>query len=392
MHLKQLQSDQQFCLRAAAEALGEPACPLVLDVCIENALVKRLQRVSRLGLDCGPPVVRLVDERRGHSLEVGIQLYRCTIDGTEVQLAMVKAPRHWDATEACYEFWAVPRRHMRRFYRLIRQLLRQRQRQSPPLLREGELERLWRNTIGFLRHAHQALKRYGLPQKRGVLLLGEPGNGKTMACRWLREQCNRHRLGWSSITAEQYETARSEGHAHRLFHARRPGIKLFDDFDLGVRERDGAGHTGSQSTFLSGLDGLETNCGVVYLFTSNARLEDLDPAFRRPGRIDIIMHFPRPDAALRSRFINENWHPSIANSIDLNRATADTEGLSFAELDEVKKLLVLGFLETGDWDWQQSWESFTRGRADAAPRRTIGFNHQETRTRSCRPETGYFVN
>jgi hypothetical protein len=133
---------------------------------------------------------------------------------------------------------------------------------------------------------------------------------------------------------------------------------------------------------------LETNHGVVYLFTSNARLEDLDPAFRRPGRIDIVMHFPRPDAALRRRFIEEKWHPSIAAAINLDRATADTEGLSFAELDEVKKLLVLAYLESGNWDWPQSWESYTRGRADAAPRRTIGFNHAEMRTRSCRPEQG----
>jgi hypothetical protein len=114
-------------------------------------------------------------------------------------------------------------------------------------------------------------------------------------------------------------------------------------------------------------------------------LEDLDPAFRRPGRIDIVMHFPRPDAALRHRFIKENWHPSISAAINLDRATADTEGLSFAELDEVKKLLVLGFLENGNWNWPQAWESFTRGRGDSAGRRTIGFNQQEARTRLCRP-------
>jgi hypothetical protein len=53
----------------------------------------------------------------------------------------------------------------------------------------------------------------------------------------------------SGVTAEQYETARSEGNARRLFQVRRPGIKLFDDFDLGVRQRDSAGHTHSQSTF-----------------------------------------------------------------------------------------------------------------------------------------------
>jgi cell division protease FtsH len=291
------------------------------------------------------------------------------------------APRSWDSSESCYEFWAVPERHYRIVYRFVRHLLRCQQRQAAPLLRAGELERLWNNTIGFLRHGSEALARYGVPQKRGVLLLGQPGNGKTMACRWLRDQCNRSRLEWSVVTAEQFESARGEGNAHALFQLERPGIKLFDDVDLGVREVS-VGHSGPQSTFLCGLDGLEVQYGVVYLFTSNARLEDLDPAFRRPGRIDLVMQFPRPDAELRRRFITEHWHADINEAIDVDRAVPDTDGLSFAELDEVKKLLVLAFLEKGCWDWQQAIEHFTGGRTQAAARSAIGFNRHETR-RNC---------
>ena len=220
-----------------------------------------------------------------------------------------------------------------------------------------------------------------MPQKRGVLLLGQPGNGKTMACRWLRDQCNRSRLEWSVVTAEQFESARGEGNAHALFQMERPGIKLFDDVDLGVREGS-VGHSGPQSTFLSGLDGLEVQYGVVYLFTSNARLEDLDPAFRRPGRIDLVMQFPRPDAELRRRFIAEHWHADINSAIDVDRAVTDTDGLSFAELDEVKKLLVLAFLQSGRWDWPQAFENFTGGRTQAAARPAIGFDRHDTR-RNC---------
>ncbi|MEX2139525.1 MAG: AAA family ATPase [Pirellulales bacterium] len=383
MHLRQLQHDQQHCLRVAAEALGEPVRALVLDEDVEQPLLTRLRRESRVGLDGGPVVVRFVDERRGHRLELGVDLFRLRVEGDTIRLAHVMAPRNWDATESCYEFWAVPRRHYRRFYRFARQLLRQRQRQAPPLLRAQELARLWSNTIGFLRHGGESLKRYGVPQKRGVLLLGEPGNGKTMACRWLRDQCNRFRLAWDVVTAEQFEAARGEGNAHALFQLDRPGVKLFDDVDLGVREGRGVGHSGPQSTLLCGLDGLDVHCGVVYLFTSNARMEDLDPAFRRPGRIDLVMHFPRPEAALRRRFIAEHWHADIATAINVERAVADTEGLSFAELDEVKKLLVLGFLENGRWDWHDAWESFVRGRNDGGSRRAIGFNCHESRGRAC---------
>jgi hypothetical protein len=383
MHLRQLQHDQQHCLRVAAEALGEAVRAVALDEDVLQPLLARLRRESRAGLDGGPAVVRFVDERRGHRLELGVDVFRLCIEGDTIRLAHIIAPRDWDAAESCYDFWAVPRRHYRRFYRFARQLLRQRQRQAPPLLRPQELSRLWNNTIGFLRHGGEVLKRYGVPKKRGVLLLGEPGNGKTMACRWLRDQCNRFRLAWDAVTAEQFEAARIEGNAHTLFQLDRPGIKLFDDIDLGVRDTAGAGHSGPQSTLLSGMDGLNTQCGVAYLFTSNARLEDLDPAFRRPGRIDLVMHFPRPDAALRRCFIGEHWHREIAAAIDVERAVSDTEGLSFAELDEVKKLLVLEFLESGRWDWQQAWESFSRGRTSAGGRRAIGFTHHAARARGC---------
>jgi ATP-dependent 26S proteasome regulatory subunit len=188
------------------------------------------------------------------------------------------------------------------------------------------------------------------------------------------------------VTAEHFESARADGNAHTLFQLDRPGVILFDDIDLGLRESRSGGHSGPQSTLLCGMDGLDVHCGVVYLFTSNARLEDLDPAFLRPGRIDVVMQFPKPDATLRRRFITEHWHADIAAAIDVERAVLDTEGLSFAELDEVKKLLVLAFLESKRWDWQAAWESFKCGRAPADGRRAIGFNHREARGRACQSE------
>jgi SpoVK/Ycf46/Vps4 family AAA+-type ATPase len=164
-----------------------------------------------------------------------------------------------------------------------------------------------------------------------------------------------------------------EGKAHRLFHTRKANILLFDDIDLGVQQTGEEGHDGIQSTFLCGLDGLECRRGVVYLFTSNVRIDELDPAFRRPGRIDLILHFSRPDAALRRRFISEHWHEELLGHVDIERAVSDTDGLSFAEIDEVKRLLVLGFLDSARWDWKQAFAAFQEGRGDIRGRR-IGFH------------------
>jgi SpoVK/Ycf46/Vps4 family AAA+-type ATPase len=202
-----------------------------------------------------------------------------------------------------------------------------------------------------------------------------------MACRWLRSECRRYGLEWRSVSAEEFEEARSEAQAHTLFELDRPGFVFFDDFDAAVRDRDPASQHQDQSTFLGGLDGLEVHHGVVYLFTSNARLADLNPAFRRPGRIDLVLAFSRPDADLRRKLIIR-WHRDIISALQVDEVVAETEGLSYAEIEEVKKLLVLRQLDTGEWDWRWAWEVYRTGRGTGALRQRIGFTRNGHSERS----------
>ena len=98
----------------------------------------------------------------------------------------------------------------------------------------------------------------------------------------------------------------------RLFDLDRPGIVLFDDLDHALRNRDDAMATLEQARFLSELDGVRLRQGIVYLFTTNAGIDDLDPAFRRPGRIDHMIRFSPPDADLRREFIANCWPREIS--------------------------------------------------------------------------------
>jgi hypothetical protein len=100
-----------------------------------------------------------------------------------------------------------------------------------------------------------------------------------------------------------------------------------------------------------------------------------------------VLEFRRPDAQLRRQFIAENWRAEILATIDVDQAVAQSEGLSFAELDEVKRLLVLWHLQTHRWDWSRAWGEFRRGRGEsqrnaigfqaALPRATFGANQME---------------
>lgn len=177
---------------------------------------------------------------------------------------------------------------------------------------------------------------------------------------------------WRNVSAQEYRHARENNTLGELFHLDRPGVVLFDDFDLGIRDREQGGPNADHSTFLCELDGMAGRCGVVFLFTSNAKLKELDPAFRRPGRIDVIMEFRAPDALFRRRFLDECWQEEIAATLDLDEIVDATHGLSFAELEELRKLLVLDYLETDEWSWPRAWQTFNAGRGPRAAR-PIGF-------------------
>ncbi len=366
--LSRYQSELEYCLAQAAEMLGGPAVPVWLAWGLEQELEGLLVLEARRGVGREPAMMAFDQSKRGHELFVGLERYRWQTEGGTIRVVRVVMP----AKAAVEDFWAVPRDQYRRFYRLLRRHVRG-DKELPPVMSPEEEKRLWDNTIGFLRSGQAELSRYGVAPKRGVLLLGEPGNGKTMACRWLASECYRKGLRWRTVTAETYDDARSERRLARLFRLGGPGIILFDDFDAALRSRDKFGDTDRHSTFLGELDGMEQKTGLVFLFTSNARLEELDPAMCRPGRIDVVVQFPKPDATLRRRVIETRWHPEAASGIDVDTVVSDTRGSSFAEIEEAKKLLVMRHVDTGRWDWSWVRQALLARQAPDQSRRPIGF-------------------
>jgi hypothetical protein len=362
------QADLDYCLAQAAELLGGPAQPLWLEWELEKALLELATLEARRGLGRRPALFMLDRSRRGHDLAIGIERYRWQTDEGAVRVARVVLP----CGSPVDDFWAVPRDEYRRFYRRLRRHVRAQQ-ALPPVMHEAERKRLWDNTIGFLRCGQDVLRRYGVAPKRGLLLLGEPGNGKTMACRWLAGECRRRALEWKTVTVESYEEARASHELPALFRLDSAGILFFDDFDAPLRDRDQVHPSDQHSTFLGELDGMEPKSGVVFLFTSNAKLAELDPAMCRPGRLDVVIRFPKPDAPLRRRLIGTRWHADLLSGVDVETVVADTRGFSYAELEEAKKLLVMRYVETRRWDWPWVRRAMRDRHVEGQPKRPIGF-------------------
>src|SRR4029079_14640250 len=147
--------------------------------------------------------------------------------------------------------------------------------------------------------------------------------GKPRACRWIWEECRRRRWEWRLVTPDAYRQARATESIEHLFRVERRGVIFFDDMDLALRDRDTVNETEDQAVFLSALDGIAVNEGVVFVFTTNCALELIDPAFKRPGLIDLVLHFDAPQADQRKELV-ERWHPDIVAALDMVKVVSST--------------------------------------------------------------------
>jgi hypothetical protein len=140
--------------------------------------------------------LRITTGKKRCELAAGLEV--CEIRETQPPIRLVKVDASWSDTcgDPLYAFWAVALEDYRRLVAYLRELSRRAWHQEPPIMHEPDRLRLWNNTVGFLSHQAAALRKYGVPQRRGVLLVGAPGGGKTMACRWLRNECRRRKLAW----------------------------------------------------------------------------------------------------------------------------------------------------------------------------------------------------
>jgi hypothetical protein len=172
-------------------------------------------------------------------------------------------------------------------------------------------------------------KRNRLPHRRGYLLWGPPGCGKSSALRALlwTQRLDGYTLRWF----DRYTTDADLDNLFFKAHANRPSVVVMEDIDRAF-PRTGLGCGLSLQTLLNCLDGVATGDGIITVATANAPM-NLDPAIlKRPGRFDRVIHFANPDAGLRLRYM---WklNPALKPE-DLNHVVGESDGYSYAQLRE----------------------------------------------------------
>ena len=204
------------------------------------------------------------------------------------------------------------------------------------VLPEGLLERVERQVVGVARRREQ-LRAAGQHLRRGLLLYGPPGTGKTHTIRYLLSHLPQFTVVVLSGTGID-----AIGPACALARMLQPALVVLEDCDLIAEARDhGSGEQPLLFQVLNEMDGLGDDADVAFLLTTN-RADLLEPALiQRPGRVDLAVEIPLPDAQGRARLLD-----LYGAGLDLGKEVADevvsrTEGTTASFTKELVRRSVL---------------------------------------------------
>lgn len=165
------------------------------------------------------------------------------------------------------------------------------------ILPEELLRRIERQAMGLSKHAEK-LKAAGRHLKRGILMHGKPGTGKTLSAMYLAAQMT----GRTVIVLTGGAVGSIEV-ACGLARLLEPATIVLEDVDLigTEREHQSVGANALLFELLNQMDGLGEDADILFVLTTN-RPDFLEPALAaRPGRIDLAIEVPLPDEECRRR-------------------------------------------------------------------------------------------
>merc|ERR1719163_947263 len=183
----------------------------------------------------------------------------------------------------------------------------------------------------------------GIAQPKGVLLYGPPGTGKTLLARAVAHHtdCQFIRVQGGELVQKYIgEGARMVREIFAMAREKAPSIIFMDEVDSIGSSRTGGqkGDSEVQRTMLellNQLDGFEPSQQIKILMATN-RIDILDEALLRPGRIDRKIEFPNPNEDARLDILRiHSRRMNLTRGIDLRKIAAQMNDASGAETKSV---------------------------------------------------------
>jgi 26S proteasome regulatory subunit T6 len=185
----------------------------------------------------------------------------------------------------------------------------------------------------------------GVAQPKGVLLYGPPGTGKTLLARAVAHHTDCTFIRVSGAELVQKYIGEGSRMVRELFVMAReaaPSIIFMDEIDSigGARSESGGGGGDAEVQrtmleLLNQLDGFEPSNQIKVIMCTN-RIDILDPALLRPGRIDRKIEFPHPGTEARLSILQiHSRKMNLVRGINLDKVAAKLQSASGAECKAV---------------------------------------------------------
>jgi cell division protease FtsH len=213
---------------------------------------------------------------------------------------------------------------------------------SEVILPPGTLERIERQVVGVARHRDR-LASEGRHLKRGVLFYGPPGTGKTHTVRYLTGE-----LREFTVVLLAGQAIRFIAEACALARTLQPSLIVLEDCDLVAEDRSFTPYGNPLLfTVLDEMDGLGSDIDACFLLTTN-RVDLLEPALaQRPGRVDLAVEIPLPDADGRHRLLDLYGRGIDLAASDAELVVERTAGVPASFVKEMTRRATLIAAERG---------------------------------------------
>ena len=184
----------------------------------------------------------------------------------------------------------------------------------------------------------------GIRPPKGVILYGPPGTGKTLLAKAVANQTSATFL--RIVGSELIQKYLGDGpklvrEIFRLADENAPAIVFIDEIDaVGTKRYDttSGGEREIQRTMLellNQLDGFDERGDVKVIMATN-RIESLDPALLRPGRIDRKIEFPNPSEETKRKIFSIHLNKmSLAEGVDVTEFITSKDELSGADIKAI---------------------------------------------------------
>jgi transitional endoplasmic reticulum ATPase len=182
------------------------------------------------------------------------------------------------------------------------------------------------NVFNFIVNAEH-LRKARVPLKRGVLLAGAYGTGKTLTAEAVAHLCEKHGLTYIVIN----RVSALQSGMECAMQLKRQCVLFCEDID---RELAGE-RTAEMDDILNVIDGVSSKSSEVMVIMTSNHAEKITKPMLRPGRLDVVLKFGPPDAKAAERLVRLYAGRLISKDTALTKTAEAVAGMIPATIREV---------------------------------------------------------